>query len=365
MTTIRIDPRIRNHIPPQTDDEFTQLRENIIRNGCLDPLILGRLSQDDTPFLLDGHHRYSICTSEHIPFETKTLEFPSIEDAMNWVIEHQLGRRNITPEQRRYLIGKLYQKEKKSQGGTGANQYVEQSSQNANSANNKPPAKTATVIGERFGVSKDSVIRAAKFADAVDTIADTYGEGAKAAILSGSTKLPQKAITEAAKQLYSNESPDWHVPAAIVDAVVTLFTEIDLDPCSNAYGAEANVPAKHHFTAADDGLSRDWNGKIVLKTPYGREIGKWTARLKHEISNGHISEAVVMIPAQVDTRWFNDVGKEGYLWCAVEGGPAPETKTAPFPYAIFYIGSRLDEFYHIFKRFGPIYRSLDDMEMSI
>lgn len=37
--------------------------------------------------------------------------------ACAWIIEAQLGRRNVTPEQRSYLIGKRYNAEKGGRGG--------------------------------------------------------------------------------------------------------------------------------------------------------------------------------------------------------------------------------------------------------
>jgi protein gp37 len=93
-------------------------------------------------------------------------------------------------------MGKLYRETKKEQGGTGANQFTtEQSSQNGNSA------KTAEVIADQFGVGKNTVIRAEKFADAVDTIADTYGEEARGAILSGVAKMTQKEVVDTARTL--------------------------------------------------------------------------------------------------------------------------------------------------------------------
>lgn len=48
---------------------------------------------------------------------------------------NQLGRRNLTDEQKSYLRGRQYEAEKMSQGGTGANQYVNtQTGQNVQSA---------------------------------------------------------------------------------------------------------------------------------------------------------------------------------------------------------------------------------------
>ena len=82
-----------------------------------------------------GQNGYRIVTENNIPFETVEKEFESREHALNWIIENQLGRRNLNSNQIAYLRGKRYEMEKKIWGGTGANQYSkEQSSQNDNSA---------------------------------------------------------------------------------------------------------------------------------------------------------------------------------------------------------------------------------------
>jgi hypothetical protein len=41
-------------------------------------------------------------------------EYPigDCEDAVNWIIDNQLGRRNLTPEQWDYLLGKTYNRDK-------------------------------------------------------------------------------------------------------------------------------------------------------------------------------------------------------------------------------------------------------------
>jgi phage N-6-adenine-methyltransferase len=182
-------------------------------------------------------------------------------------------------------------------------------------------------------------------------------------------KVSQKAITETAKQLYTSDSPEWYTPQHILDSVLELFGAIDLDPCSNGKGADANVPAKEHYTREDDGLSRAWHGKVYMNPPYGREVAQWVEKVSAEYQAGNISEAIVLIAARTDTRWFNLLVNNGGTWCAVEGRllfSTPGMKTsnsAPFPSAIFYLGDNQQDFYHCFKHHGPIYRAIEEEEM--
>ena len=103
---LKIDLEFKKLIPPLTSEEFALLEENIVRDGCREPLCVW----DDV--IVDGHNRYAICAKNNIPFHIQPLEFMSREDAQNWICANQLGRRNISDETRKYLIGKRYQMEK-------------------------------------------------------------------------------------------------------------------------------------------------------------------------------------------------------------------------------------------------------------
>ena len=54
---------------------------------------------------------------------------------------------------------------------------------------------------------------------------------------------------------FRSDSDKWNSPYHIVDRAVDLLGVIDLDPCSNSVSSP-NVPARRHYTVADDGLSQ-------------------------------------------------------------------------------------------------------------
>ena len=98
---IKIDPEFKKIIPPLDDEEYSQLEENIIKDGCIDPLVLWG------DIIIDGHNRYEICTENNIPFKTVQKEFRSRDEAINWIILNQFGRRNISAYQRAKLALEL------------------------------------------------------------------------------------------------------------------------------------------------------------------------------------------------------------------------------------------------------------------
>ena len=132
MINLKIDPEFQSQIPPLTDDEYNQLEENILKEGKLiSPLIVWGNT------LVDGHNRYEI-VQEHpeISFSTMPLPFESREEVLAWICKNQLGRRNLTPEQKKFLMGKQYSSEKRTEAFRG-NQHTANLLTSVNSLNKK------------------------------------------------------------------------------------------------------------------------------------------------------------------------------------------------------------------------------------
>lgn len=91
MTDLIIDNEFRDLIPPLSDDEKKQLKENILRDGIQDPLKVW------SGILIDGHNRYEIAQAHGLEFKTVEMQFDSRDDVKIWIIQNQLGRRNLIP----------------------------------------------------------------------------------------------------------------------------------------------------------------------------------------------------------------------------------------------------------------------------
>ncbi len=183
--SLKIEAEFKNLCPKLKTNEYSKLEKSIQEEGCRDPLVVW------DNIILDGHNRYEICTKYEIRFDTVPAPewVKTRQDAVNWIIDNQLGRRNLTVEQRNYLIGKKYKEQKKPQGGTGANQHTkEQSGQNVHQA------KTAQKVAEEEKINEKTVRRAEKFTEAVDRLAETVGEEAKNKILAREINITQKDV---------------------------------------------------------------------------------------------------------------------------------------------------------------------------
>ena len=95
--SLRINPELQAVVAPLTTEEYAQLRDNIQKDGLLEPITLWA---EERGTILDGHNRYAICQELGIGFRTKALSFLGIEAAKLWILEHQVGRRNLTDDQR-------------------------------------------------------------------------------------------------------------------------------------------------------------------------------------------------------------------------------------------------------------------------
>jgi hypothetical protein len=184
---IQIDPEFAGLVPPHSPEEREQLEANLLAaGGCRDPLVVWK----GHGVLLEGHQRLALCRKHNFPIPTTEVELPDRGAALDWIIDNQLGRRNLTPEQVSYLRGRRYNAEKQAHGGDRKRQRSSAHSEHL---------KTAEAVAERYGVSPATVRRDGSFAEDVDTIAADCGEGAKQAILGGTSGVTREEVGELAR----------------------------------------------------------------------------------------------------------------------------------------------------------------------
>lgn len=87
---------------------------------------------------------------------------------------------------------------------------------------------------------------------------------------------------------------EWLTPPEIIEAL----GEFDLDPCAPLYRPWPT--AKEHFTINDNGLEKQWFGRIWCNPPYGLEAAKWLQKLSDH-GNG-----IALVFARTETKMFFD-----------------------------------------------------------
>lgn len=158
---------------------------------------------------------------------------------------------------------------------------------------------------------------------------------------------------------FSSESKEWYTPFSFIEKVIEAMGGIDLDPCADPSRA---VPAAEHFTKEDDGLVRDWRGRVYMNPPYGRGddgIEPFIRKVIHEYESGRVSAVVALVPAKTDTRWFQLL--RDFPRCFLRGRLkfSGHENSAPFPSAAFYLGDNEAAFIEAFKDLGDIFRRVE------
>lgn len=173
---LKIKEEFKKLIPPLTPDEYKQLETNCIEEGIRDAIITWN------GYIIDGHNRYKIAQDWQLSYKTISKNFDNEFDVIEWMLVNQLGRRNITAEQKNYLIGKKYENEKQRQG-------------RPENKLDKMSTLTSQKIANEVGISDRQVIRNEQFAKGVDKMNDDL----KNVVLQGKSSLNKQDIQIIAK----------------------------------------------------------------------------------------------------------------------------------------------------------------------
>ena len=104
LSQLKIDPEFQSKIPPLQFEEEQQLEQNIIAEGrLLNPIITGNGD------IRDGHTRYRILKKHgFIKFEVEEIQLANKYEALAWICKNQLGRRNLSPERKKFLLEQIF-----------------------------------------------------------------------------------------------------------------------------------------------------------------------------------------------------------------------------------------------------------------
>ncbi|HSO00556.1 MAG TPA: hypothetical protein VLS89_19825, partial [Candidatus Nanopelagicales bacterium] len=176
-----IDKEIASLTPSLSPEELAQLERSILAEGCREPLT----AWDDgrRKILLDGHNRYRICRRHGVPHTIKLIKLPDREAAIRWVAEHQLGRRNLTPEAYAYLRGKLYNGMKRQ--GSRSDLTSGQSAQKSTSAQQ---------LAAQCKVDEKTIRGYGRFAAQLDALADAVGADIKDQVLTRGARISRADV---------------------------------------------------------------------------------------------------------------------------------------------------------------------------
>ncbi|MBR8362138.1 adenine methyltransferase [Burkholderia sp. AU19243] len=106
------------------------------------------------------------------------------------------------------------------------------------------------------------------------------------------------------------KNDEWLTPPEWIQALGPF----ELDPCAPV--VRPWNTARLHFTVEDNGLAREWLGRVWCNPPFGREAAKWLKRMADH-NNG-----IALIPARTETAMFYEsVWSRADSVCFVRGRP--------------------------------------------
>lgn len=141
-----MNQRFKDIIRPLSESELGMLEQNILRDGIRDPLVVW----GDT--LIDGHNRYAIAQKHGLEYKTVQIELEDDTAAKIWIMNNQLGRRNLSTATRALMaldMKPLFAKQAKERMDWRSNHAVP--------SGGTPSGKTRDQLAKIAKVSKSSI----------------------------------------------------------------------------------------------------------------------------------------------------------------------------------------------------------------
>jgi hypothetical protein len=200
MMELIILPEIQHRLMPLQPEELAELERSVLDEGIRDPLVVWR--KDGQLVLVDGHHRYELAKKYGLSFQIIEREFRDLDEVLIWVDRNQLGRRNLTDEQRAVVMGRLYKTVKQNPILNLKQFQTDNGDRGEKFSPRSGPHATAEAIAVQIGVSYRTVQNAAKFADAVEALQQVSPQAAERVLrgevrdaLTELPKVPEEAFS--------------------------------------------------------------------------------------------------------------------------------------------------------------------------
>lgn len=376
---IIIDEELRGLIPPLTGEEYSGLEESIIAEGCRDALVVWG------DILVDGHNRYEICRKHGIAFRTEQKEFSDRDEAKLWMMKNQLSRRNLNDFQRIEITHKcedaVKAKAKEQQIRKPQESVMEifpeqkpivardelgamagvsgKTYEHAVKVMEKAPdpvvdvtRKGEVTINKAYQVTKAEPEQQSEIARRIENIADEPEE----------TNTPTKIIDDVLKKPHvtnNSGNNEWYTPKQYIDLAKAVLGGIDVDPASCEY-ANRTVQAEKYYSVDNDGLEKDWKGRVWMNPPYAADlVTRFTEKYVKEYQSGNITSGIVLVNNATETKWFINMVGEAKAVAFTKGRIRYDTQEkgdgsgAPLQgQAFLYFGYNPEKFMDVFSKVG-------------
>lgn len=367
--------KVANIFPLLEGEEFQVLVEDIRQNGQIEPIWIYQGQ------IIDGRNRYRACME--LGIEPKYREWDGNGSLVQFVVSLNLHRRHLNESQRSMIAARIKPmfeaeaKERQRQAGQEYGRGPEKVKANLpepiESRQARDDAAKAVNVSPRSVQSADKVLKQGtpELIQAVDrgnipvsaaTLAVVLPEPEQKEIVrqieTGEVKTVKEAIEKKNPHVaYNSGNNEWYTPAPYIEAARRVMGDIDLDPASSEIANQV-VGAKQIYTAEDNGLTKDWTGRVWLNPPYAGElIPLFCDKITGHYKTREVTEAIILVNNATETGWFNTLIEQASAVVFPKGRVRFYTPTgtpgAPLQgQAVIYLGQNPDKFLQYFKGFG-------------
>ncbi|MCG8474848.1 MAG: hypothetical protein MI784_05135 [Cytophagales bacterium] len=107
---------LRSYLPQLSKQEKLKLEDLLLKEGIRDHLLVWK-REEEQDVLLDGHNRLAIAEKHGLDFPVKYMTFSDLQEVKQYMLDLQLGKRNLVKWQVSYLRGFQYAQLKQQKGG--------------------------------------------------------------------------------------------------------------------------------------------------------------------------------------------------------------------------------------------------------
>lgn len=256
MYELKINPELRDFIPPLSGEEKKSLEDSLLKYGYKGaPIYIWH------NYIVDGHNRYNLCMKHNIEFPVEELDFgdeATIIDVMEWMINTQLGRRNLPPQQRIAVVKKFEKKiqeqarENQSEAGKKFGNGKNSFSPNGEKLNDKK-IRTDKELAKLAGVGTGTIAR-------FNRVMSSDDEELKKKLLADEVK-----INTAYEKIREKEKPKENVTTELLQTTPKTYQE-----AAQLFGGlqQGHLPNRKNTEKSDNFTDEQLlNALISTKTP--------------------------------------------------------------------------------------------------
>jgi len=151
---------------------------------------------------------------------------------------------------------------------------------------------------------------------------------------------------------------EWYTPSEYAEMARTVMGGIDLDPASEESANEV-IQADTFYTKEDNGLGKEWMGRVWLNPPYSRELMPlFVDKLIASYRSGSVTDAILVSHNNTETTWFQSLGEVSSAICfpntRIKFYRDEEIASPVNGQVFFYLGEKRSEFACVFGSIGLV-----------